>query len=602
MTAVDPKPAWTRFEKSLVALCALFPLVLAAWITASSAPASHDEGLVRTAGLGWTGLFRGLDTLLAAPLMLLPVGTRAFRASLPGALVAGACGALGFVLARELANAVPALRSIRDSRLVAVTAAIAVLSVSLSPLWQMEASSPGGNVTGALLVLSALRMGQTQARATRGEAALGPLGLVCGLSVSYDFFVGLASAVAALPWLYPRARVSRISKPCIAHFAGSFVLGLFPMLLSVALLARPPELATQGTALASSLGERAPSGPAALSFVASEVGAILLVCAVAGAVIVARSAARNWLASLLGIVAVGFLASFLHARVEPWHTAAPVLAAIFAIHLLATLALAAVVSLVASARVPFAGVSAALLAVLEFVLPVRSADETLTRRGHRALHGETIWNELAWGSAPPASVILVSDPILVRRAVAARVVGQMRDDLVVVPTFALTSRFALRALREEPKLAPFYRDIALGNPPEELSLAHIAADRPLLVSFGPRWNKSFARHIVATGLLTRFEQEPRGASERRRALEGFDPLRDHLAQIAAASQNPDLAAATASLLRQRAVAAAASGERDVLSRALDDLRPFAPDDPVASALVRRMVTTKGPIDVSDLGF
>jgi hypothetical protein len=45
---------------------------------------------------------------------------------------------------------------------------------------------------------------------------------------------------------------------------------------------------------------------------------------------------------------------------------------------------------------------------------------------------------------------------------------------------------------------------------------------------------------------------------------------------------------------------AACGERDVLSRALDDLRPFAPEDAVASTLVRRIVTTKGPIDVRDL--
>ena len=45
---------------------------------------------------------------------------------------------------------------------------------------------------------------------------------------------------------------------------------------------------------------------------------------------------------------------------------------------------------------------------------------------------------------------------------------------------------------------------------------------------------------------------------------------------------------------------AACGERDVLSRALDDLRPFAPDDAVANTLVRRIVTSKGPIDVHDL--
>jgi hypothetical protein len=38
----------------------------------------------------------------------------------------------------------------------------------------------------------------------------------------------------------------------------------------------------------------------------------------------------------------------------------------------------------------------------------------------------------------------------------------------------------------------------------------------------------------------------------------------------------------------------------MLSRALDDLRPFAPDDAVADKLVRRTVTSKGAIDVHDL--
>ncbi len=45
---------------------------------------------------------------------------------------------------------------------------------------------------------------------------------------------------------------------------------------------------------------------------------------------------------------------------------------------------------------------------------------------------------------------------------------------------------------------------------------------------------------------------------------------------------------------------AACSEKDILAHALDDLRPFAPDDPVANTLVRRMVTSKGTIDVKDL--
>ena len=187
-----------------------------------------------------------------------------------------------------------------------------------------------------------------------------------------------------------------------------------------------------------------------------------------------------------------------------------------------------------------------------------------------------------------------------RRIMAARAVGQMRADLLVVPTFALPSRGTDRALASEPKLAPLYRDVALGSTPEELSLTQLASQRPLLAGFDPHWNRNLARHFVPVGLTTRFEPEPRGSSDRKRALDAFTVSKERLMRVAVAKKDPDLATATASLLRRRAIGAAACGERDVLSRVLDDLRPFAPDDNVANTLVRRIVTSKGPIEVRDL--
>jgi len=71
--------------------------------------------------------------------------------------------------------------------------------------------------------------------------------------------------------------------------------------------------------------------------------------------------------------------------------------------------------------------------------------------------------------------------------------------------------------------------------------------------------------------------------------------------LASQASDGDYASATATLLRARAIGMAATGERELLSRALDDLRAFAPNDALGATLVRRMVTTKGgPIDVRDL--
>ena len=262
--------------------------------------------------------------------------------------------------------------------------------------------------------------------------------------------------------------------------------------------------------------------------------------------------------------------------------------------------LGAVVLTIARARVPFAEASAALVVVLELVLPVRAVDLTTTRRDARAAHGSAIWNDIAWGAAPPASVVLVADKGTMRRVASARASGQMRGDLVVVPAYDVQGREGKRALLLEPKLAPLYRDMALGLPPEELSLAQLGAQRPVLGTFDPKWDRSLSRHLVPSGLTSRFETEPRGSSDRKKALDSFLPSKERLVRVAVAKKDPELAAATAALLRARAVGMAATGERDILSRALDDLRAFAPDDAVGATLVRRIVTTKGPIDVHDL--
>ena len=595
------EPATSRFDRAMLALCALVPAALGASGAASAAPASHDEAVVRVVGLGWTGVFRALDAVVAAPFMLAPIGTRALRAGLASALVAGACGALTFLIARRLARAV---RPAAGSRhLITAVSGVAALSAVLAPAWQVEAAAPGGTVVGALLVLAALALAQGRGAAEKSDVGeLPALAFVLGLSASYEPLVLAAAFVAVLPWLERAVRARSLDRGALVHAAPAFALGLLPLALGGVLVRRVPEIAVSAVKpFASSIGAQAGPHVAVGAFALAEIGTLILVAGAAGAVLGALvPAARRWLASLLGVIAVGGVGIMLRVPASPTHIAAVILAATAAVHVLAAVALASAVIAISTARVPFAQASVALVVVLELVLPVRAADETLSRRDTRAPRASTIWNEVAWGAAPAAAVVLVSDPVTMRRVAAARATGEMRADLLVVPTFSMPSRATDRALKAEPKLAPLYRDIALGSTPEELSLATLATDRPLLAGFDPRWDRGLARHFVPVGLTTRFEPEPRGASDRRRALEAFTPGKERLVRVAVAKRDADLASATATLLRGRAIGMAACGERDVLSRALDDLRPFAPDDAVASTLVRRIVTSKGPIDVHDL--
>jgi hypothetical protein len=428
------------------------------------------------------------------------------------------------------------------------------------------------------------------------------VGLVLGIAASYEPLVLLAAVAAIAPWMVDAVRARAIDRRAAGGAALGFALGLAPLGIGAALARRSPDLAIAAARpFASSIAERAQATASITAFSMGEIGMLILVAGAAGAVLAALvPGARRWLASLLGVIAVGAIGLSLHVASGPAHVAAVVLAATCAVHVLAAIAFASAVVAIGSARVPFAEASAALVVVLELVLPVRAADETLSRRETRASHATTVWNEVAWGAAPPAAVVLVSDPVTMRRIAASRATGDMRADLLVVPTFAMPSRASDRALKAEPKLAPLYRDVALGSTPEELSLATLATQRPLLAGFDPRWDRNLARHFVPVGLTTRFEPEPRGVSDRRRGLEAFTPGKERLVRVAVAKRDADLASATATLLRGRAIGMAACGERDVLSRALDDLRPFAPEDAVASTLVRRIVTTKGPIDVRDL--
>jgi hypothetical protein len=607
--------------KTLRAVTALVPALFAAFGAASGPAAAHDDGVIRAVGLGPTGPFRALDALVSAPAMLLPVGTRVLRAGLASAIAVGIAGWVLFGITQRLASrVVPGLlgrtsAAAHEARLVSAIAAVATLGAMLSPAWQLEGTEPGGAVVGALLVLLAVDA------ASGGE--LPPHGaLLLGLALSDGPLTFAASALACAP-SYRSLRKSH---------ALAFLVGLSPIALGLALGTRAPELAIPAPPWGIDRGGTS----SVVAFVTRDVGRILAALASLGIVASLTVAARalrpdgsprrasivtatpaTSLRSLSPVrvplpvpdfsslspaltTAFGAIAVALHVHAGPSRFDAVVLAAIATAHALAAIALAAVVLFVARARIPFAEASAALVVVLELVLPVAAADESTMRRDTRVRGAAEVWNDVAWGAAPPASVLLVAERSTMRRIAIARATGAMRGDLLVVPTYEVQGRRAEQALLAEPKLAPLYRDLALGVPPEELSLARLGAERAVLATFDPTWDRMLARHFVPLGLTARFETEPRGASDRNRAFDAFAPAKDALMRFVVAKKDADLASATAVLLRARAVTMAATGERDTLARALDDLRGFAPDDRVAMTLVRRQLTSKGTIDVRDL--
>src|SRR5688572_5734962 len=114
--------------------------------------AAHDAHVVRTVGAGFTGIFRAIDAVVAAPFLLFPVGTRGLRAGLASAVVAAVAAAIAVWFIRDLmAVVVPeavARLGVRakdkvSPYLIGAVSAVAVLAATLGPVWQMDVSEPG---------------------------------------------------------------------------------------------------------------------------------------------------------------------------------------------------------------------------------------------------------------------------------------------------------------------------------------------------------------------------------------------------------------------------------------------------------------------------
>jgi hypothetical protein len=557
-----------RIDAVLLGLSALAPACLASWHVGNVPDAAHDGAVARVLGFD-PQPWRALDVAVGVLLAALPVGTRAARAALGGALVTALAGAALYTLSRRLLAACADTRRLRF-----FVASIAALTPLVAPPWQIEGAAVGGSVAGALLVLLPLVLA--------GEGApWAAVALALGLAAGYEPLVGACAAAGCVALLAssPDARRSlALDARARAPLVGVAVLvGLAPWLLAVL------RVRAAGVPLGAALsdawsGERGLSqGGSPAAFVSAEMGVVLAALTVGGGVLAMLvPGARPLACGLVALVAVGFGCSWLGAPIGPTRFGAPVLAAFAAASALAGVAMQAAVRAIATARVPMAHASAAMVVVLELAIPADMADDALVRAAPRASGAAAAWDDAAWATLPPRSVVLVTAPPVYARALAARSCGALRDDVTVVPTFLHDSR-AWRGLADDPALLPLWRDLELVGVPGEAALSSLAALRPVVMSYEPRWGKTLAKHLVPATLFDRFEPEPRGASDRRAGLDAFAPVRDRLSRAIAADR--ELKAAAVILLRARALLAAdLSSDADLVARTAADVKAFAPGD------------------------
>jgi hypothetical protein len=582
-----------RLHAGMLVVSALAPGTLAAALSGNVPDAAHDTGVARTLGLD-AQAWRALDVLASALLSVAPLGTHAARAALAGALIASASGAILYVVVRELLRACA-----ETSRLCSIVAAIATLSALVAPPWQLEGASVGGCVLGAALVLLPVAIvAGGDVRRDRGPWFAMAFSL--GLAAGYEPLVGASALSASSALVFATAPLRRpfllVLRGAKRDLGASFIAGLAPSIIALVCVRRSglsiPLALADGWS-----GERGVSSYGSpLAFLRSELGGLTIALSLAGAALSALVVRARPIAFALIVVAMAGLASAaLGSPLGPTRYGGPVLAAFAAASGLAGVAVQAVVRRISSARIPFARASASMVLLLALARPVDVADDSVARS--RSGDACAAWDDVAWGGLAPLTVVLLAHPRLYARARAAHARGALRDDLIVVPAYA-HGALARRALAADASLVPLWRDLELVGSPGEGSLSGLSGVHPVAMAYEPDWGRVLSRHLVPAALFDKFEVEPRGASDRRYALDAFVPRRDRLLRMLA--RDPELSSDTAYLLRARALVVALSGDRDLVGRAVEDVRAFAPDDRVAVKILERAALPRGAARFDDL--
>jgi hypothetical protein len=558
--------------------------------------AAHDEAVVRALGLGWTGGFRALDVVVAHLFLALPIGTRALRAGLGSAGLCGVSGGLLFVLARRLLAACK-----RAPVVNGIVAALASVCASLSGAWIVESSTAGSSVLGVVLGLLPVVLITESSEERRWPMLFGAL----GLALSYEPFVGFIATVGSLSAFVLNREIGRsggdrpsnlpISRsPCsIPSCAVALAAGCLPFGVAwVYGRLAEPRLAVG--AWASPMGEGAHLGPrSVVELVGSELGWILAGLCLAGAAMTLgarRSRAPG--AVLLGLLLSSVLAVTLGAPAGPWRFGAPALLLVGAATVLAGVALQWVVVAVADAKVPLAAASGAMVLLLALTFPVLTLDDAMARSEARATDGTRAWDDVAFETLPAGALLLVSDPALDARALASKAAGELRGDLCLVPSFDVGNAGTEAELASAPDLKPLLRDYLLYGEARERTLSSFAASRPLALGLVPSWEHALSRHLVPRGLFAIFHPEPRGASERLKAIDESPFATGALRDAIVPPGDAELAALTTRLLDARVRSLSSLGEKDAAARVTDDSLALSLPGAKGARRARRLVTSR----------
>lgn len=515
--------------------CAIATFVAAlAMARAPSSPTWRaDSALLRATDLAF-GPSGNVSALLGSFARWLPVGTEAYRQSLPIALAAGVAAACTARLARA-----PLAGLGLHPWLSGLLAAFAALGACLSPAFHRESIAPGGGALAVALALATLVValgpgGEGKAPGAESGAAEAGSEASEAEGASERARAALVGALWVQTFVENPWAALALGATLLAHGAGArsssgrpsearrrgWALGALAGVLPWALLAivRTPSFSYPWAGAWASLTGGGGSGLRLLRPMADEIGIPTALVAVCGLALAARrrvSRVPTWL--FLAALPAFFFAAGDPRVSDPF--AAPRLLALCALGLGACAALGLALGALSSTPLPLGRPAASLAGLLALARVVMAADEGW-QAGAQTRGAVDAWTDEALEALPAGAALLVRAKPFADRLLVAQMVEGRRGDLLIVPLRAVTrGRVAGRLLAREPALATLVRDQALYGAPSEYALASLASARPLYSEGGDGHARRVASHAAPEALWLRFWQQPVGAVERRAGQE-----------------------------------------------------------------------------------
>jgi hypothetical protein len=387
---------------------------------------------------------------------------------------------------------------------------------------QHAATIPPGPLVAVAFVLACIRLtlsiGSPEEISVNNLRSFFFLGWLVAITLleSSTLFV-FTIAVVLIQWFGFRKRLSRssLNAGLLGAAACLFSLGIPWVLTRQKVLTLALGSGNLPSSLSGPWWQWTPSFPAPIG---RDLGPIVLCLALFGSASVVFSKARPrlyWVFAL--VVPLGFLTRDSLGLTGPDGIR---LVGLFGLLVLSSLGLARAIEWSARGRKSPRLLAQFLAVIIQMTIVLAHGDESSYSINRYRRQGIDVFTDEAIATLPLRSVVLVRDPRLYRRFLAASLASGLRPDLLVVPLEAATHQAIVAdLLPREPALAPVLRELTINGRPSEFALSTLADARPVFVEFDPNWDRRLREHLLPLPFLSRLYSQALGRSDRARILE-----------------------------------------------------------------------------------